>query len=91
MAFAQTEPEEPESATKHAVPHHKMRSRHMMPGTTIGMSSGEGQGGGLAVSQFRASLPEAEPGTSATRPLRPSRYTDGDEAVKRPIMVWDTL
>ena len=32
----------------------------MRAGTTIGMSSGEWQGGGLAVSQFRASLPEAE-------------------------------
>jgi hypothetical protein len=39
IAFAQTEPAQPQSATKHAIPHHKMKSSHMKAGTTTGMST----------------------------------------------------
>jgi len=39
IAFAQTEPSQPQSATKHAIPHHKMKSSYIKAGTTTGMST----------------------------------------------------
>jgi hypothetical protein len=38
-AFAQTEPAQSQSATKHATPHQKMKPSHMRAGTTTGMST----------------------------------------------------
>jgi hypothetical protein len=56
VAFAQTEPAQP-SATKHAIPHHKMKPSHMRTGTTTGMSTtgtsygqGKARPGGSSVS-----------------------------------------
>jgi hypothetical protein len=39
IAFAQSEPAQPQSAAKHATPHHKVKPSHMRAGTTTGMST----------------------------------------------------